>query len=409
MRYAYWQFTKLLLWSFCVSAFSSGARAETQWEEVRLHGFATQSLVYTTHNQMAGNGLDGRRVGTQMRDLGGNISWKVSPAVLLSTQLISRWTGALTDGKTEVDYAFVDTALVNEAGTNIGVQFGKVKNPFGFYNATRDVAHTRNSILLPQSIYHEQLRNFFLSAPGISLHGSNELETDTLLWQVSWLKPNTRSSELTAFMVDAQGGHFVGQASLLARALYEVDGGRWRWGLSVGALGMKFNPLPTDFFGAGAFSGQGQIVLNTGVLSVEHNRADWSHTAEFALTRQHRNGFNVPFAPTLDQSTTIGAYYLQSAWRFAENWQALVRYDAIYLDLQDRHGAVFAQVTGLPAAQRYASDWTIGGRFDPAKNWSLFAELHHVQGGAWLAKTDNPPNRLTDTWDMLLLRAAVHF
>lgn len=73
MRYASWQFTSLWLVTFFTSVYSSGVRAESAWDDAQLHGFATQSLVYTTHNQLAGNGLGGG-VGTKMRDLGGNIS-----------------------------------------------------------------------------------------------------------------------------------------------------------------------------------------------------------------------------------------------------------------------------------------------------------------------------------------------
>ncbi|MCX7192021.1 MAG: hypothetical protein NTY60_00045, partial [Proteobacteria bacterium] len=65
--------------------------------------------------------------------------------------------------------------------------------------------------------------------------------------------------------------------------------------------------------------------------------------------------------------------------------------------------------TGLPAAQRYARDWTWGVRYDPTTSWSLFAEFHHVSGGAWLSKLDNPPTGLNSAWDMLLLEAAWHF
>jgi hypothetical protein len=63
----------------------------------------------------------------------------------------------------------------------------------------------------------------------------------------------------------------------------------------------------------------------------------------------------------------------------------------------------------LPAAQRYARDWTTGLRYEPNSAWSLFAEIHHVDGGAWLSKLDNPPANLKNSWDILLLQAAWHF
>ena len=70
---------------------------------------------------------------------------------------------------------------------------------------------------------------------------------------------------------------------------------------------------------------------------------------------------------------------------------------------------IFSAATGLPAAQRYARDVTVGLRYEPTPTWSLFAEIHHVNGGAWLSKLENTPATLTSAWDMLLLQAAWHF
>jgi len=384
---------------------SAGARDLS--ETVQLHGFASQGAAWTSHNQFGGSTPGS--AGVDMRELGLNLSWQAAPDWLVSGQLVSRWAGATDNGTVRVDYAFVDHGLIDNARRHLGVQLGKVKNPYGFFNMTRDVAHTRAGIMLPQSIYQDQIRDFFLAAPGISLHGREESGDNLLSWQVSVLQPQVNSPNLTAYIVDRQLGHFNARTSVLAQTLWEQDGGKWRVGLSLGQFDIRYQPSPGDFFGAGSFTGAGNVTLNTGVLSVEHNREDWSYTAEYASTRQLRSAFNVPFAPILDKDTTIEAYYLQTLWRFAPRWQALARYDAVYLDKQDRSGMNFAAATMLPASQRYARDWTMGLRYEASSNWSLFAELHHVNGGAWLSKLDNPPAGLNSAWDMLLLQAAWHF
>jgi len=386
---------------------TSGAGARDLQDGVQLHGFASQGVASSSQNQF--NGSMPGSAGVDMRELGLNLSWQAAPDWLVSGQLVSRWAGATDNGTVRVDYAFVDHSLTDNGQRHLGMQLGKVKNSYGFFNMTRDVAHTRAGIMLPQSIYQDQIRDFFLAAPGISLHGSEERGDSLLSWQVSMLHPQVNSQNLTAYIVDRQLGHFNARTSMLAQTLWEQDGGKWRVGLSLGQFAIHFQPAPSDFFGAGSFTGAGNVTLNTGVLSVEHNREDWSYTAEYASTRQLRRGFNVPFAPILDKDTTIEAYYLQTLWRFAPRWQALARYDAIYLDKQDRNGMTFAAVTTLPASQRYARDWTMGLRYEPSSIWSLFAEIHHVNGGAWLSKLDNPPAGLKSNWDMLLLQAAWHF
>lgn len=400
------QFIRFLSGSI-FSYFIASASAADFLSDVQLHGFVSQGVADTSHNQFFGS--TPFRTGTGMREMGANISWQTTPDWLLSGQLLARWAGATDNGPARVDYAFVDHTLVNNAGHQLGVRLGKVKNPYGFYNMTRDVAHTRAGIILPQSIYQDQIRNFFLAAPGVSVHGSEERGDHLIVWHVSVLKPQVNNPNLTAYIVDTQQGHFDARTSVLAQALWEQNGGRWRAGLSFGHFGIHYLPAAGDFFGAGSFTGAGNVTLNSGVLSVEHNLENWSYTAEYASTRQIRNGFNVPGLPALDKDSTIEAYYLQTLWRFVPRWQALVRYDALYLDKQDRSGAFYSAATGLPAAQRYARDWTWGVRYDPDNKWSLFAEIHHVNGGAWLSKLDNSPAGLKKSWDMLLLQAAWHF
>lgn len=392
---------------FALSLFASGllglasSPASALPEGVQAHGFISQSVVRVDQNQVGGsrNGS----TGFDLREVGANLSWKPNADWLFSGQLMSRAAGLTDNGVVRVDYAFVDHALLDEGEKQLGVRVGKIKNPFGLYNTTRDVAHTRPGVLLPQSIYHDQVRSFFLSAPGVSLYGENEDAASSLHWQVSVMQPEVNDRNLTAFMVDAQPGHFNGRPSLLARALYDFDGGRLRSGLSLGKLRMRYQPGAMDFLQAG------DITLNTGVLSLQYNGEEWTHTAEYALTRQVRSGFNVPFAPMLDTDSTIEAGYLQTQWRFMPRWQMLARYDVIFLDASDRNGQRFATMTGYPAAQRYARDATLGLRFDPSEDWSLFVEGHHVNGAAWLSKLENPPAGLATTWNMLLLQAAWRF
>lgn len=400
------QFIRFL---FVNIAFIASAAAADLPEGVQLHGFASQGAALTRHNQFAGS--TPASAGLDMRELGANLSWQATTDWLASGQLVSRRAGATDNGVVRVDYVFIDHTVIDSGERHLGVQLGKIKNPYGFFNMTRDVAHTRAGIMLPQSIYQDQIRDFFLAAPGISMHGSEAHDDNLFSYQVSVSQPQVNNRNLTAYIVDPQQGHFNARRSVLAQALCELDGEKWRIGLSAAQFDIHFQPAPGDFFGMGSFAGSGNVTLNTGVLSLEHNREDWSYTAEYAGTRQMRSGFNVPGLSVLDQDSTIEAYYLQTIWRFAPRWQALARYDALYLDKQDRNGTGFSAATGgvLPASQRYALDWTMGLRYEPDANWSLFAELHHVNGGAWLSKLDNPPAGLNGAWDMLLLQAAWHF
>ncbi|MFD2989988.1 hypothetical protein [Sphingopyxis terrae] len=85
--------------------------------------------------------------------------------------MLSRRAGGDTsDAAPTLDYGVVDYQMLASPARTLGVQVGRFKNPFGLYNQTRDVAFTRPSILLPQSIYFDRTRALGLAADGISLY-----------------------------------------------------------------------------------------------------------------------------------------------------------------------------------------------------------------------------------------------
>ncbi|MEW5770535.1 MAG: hypothetical protein AB1831_09250 [Pseudomonadota bacterium] len=367
-------------------------------QNVQVHGFLSQAAVHTDANNVGGSSEDG--VGLDLRELGVNASYRPNGDWLLSAQALARWAGDSDEGDARLDYAFVDRTLSSDASHRVDVQVGKVKNPYGLYNTTRDVAHTRPGVLMPQSIYLDQVRNFFLASPGVSFTGDVYRGEDVMNWTLNFMRPEVDDEAMTAFMVTQQPGHFEGRNSWLGQWLWEHDGARWRAGLTLGSVAMKYHPTPTEFLQPG------RIRLNTGVLSLQHNRENVVLTAEYALVRQLRNGFGVP---ALDLDTTVEAAYVQGEWRFRPAWRAYARYEELYLDRDDRDGEGFSALSGLPAIQRYAKDAVLGVRFDATPGWALSAELHQVNGTAWLPRLDNPAAQMQKHWHMLLLQAAYRF
>ena len=151
-----------------LGAVTAPAAAEGLSDTTQIHGFASQGLVSTDRNNFFGDSED--RFSAQFTELGINVSALPNPDLKLAAQILSRRAGAVDNGSPRLDYAFVDYRLASSQSGNIGVQLGKTKNPLGLYNDTRDVAFTRPSILLPQSIYFDRTRNVAFSATGLGLH-----------------------------------------------------------------------------------------------------------------------------------------------------------------------------------------------------------------------------------------------
>lgn len=377
------------------------AKAVELGQGVQAHGFLSQSLVYTSDNRVGGNSDD--RVASDMREIGGNLSWRPSPDWLLSGQVLARWAGESDGGDLRLDYGFVDRTLLADIDTSLGVRLGKIKNPYGFFNTTRDVAHTRPGIIMPQSIYMDRVRNFFLAAPGIGFYGNHENTKGNLSWQVSALQPEVDDPDLTYFMTGRNIGHFKGKDSWLGQAMLENVGGGWRAGLSVGQIAMQFQPEVGDVLLAGVNR------LPTWVLSLERNTEYWSFTGEYGQTSVHSQNYGTTaYAKSIEHENTTEAWYAQATRRLGNGWQGFMRYDVFYFDKNDRDGLAFAASTGYPARIRFAKDWAVGVRKDMGR-WAWSGEWHHVDGTAWLSPTDTPIAASERKWDMLLLQGAWYF
>jgi hypothetical protein len=381
----------------CGLTWVSGACALELDKNVQVHGFVSQAAALSNHNNVGGKSSDG--VAFDLRELGGNISWRPEPDWLVSAQALMRWAGRTDDGDVRLDYGFVDRTLIS-GEDRLGIQLGKIKNSYGLYNTTRDVAHTRPGVLMPQSIYWDRIRDFVLAAPGVSVYGEHNRSATSLSWQVSALRPEVENTEVeyVTFLQDMPG-QLEGKTSWLGQVMLDLDHDRWRLGLSLGEMAMRYTPGVGDFWQAGTTR------FRPLVLSLEHNREEWSFAAEYAETTVRSRDYG-PFFPFPDN--TVQAYYLQATWRFQPRWQSYVRYDALYVSKSDKRGRKFEIDTGLPAHLIYSKDLTLGLRYDLDSAWSLAIEGHRVQGAASLARMDNPGYPQKD-WNLLLLQAAYRF
>lgn len=370
-------------------------------EGLQAHGFISQGMSLTSDNDFGGNSDSGPA--WDLREVGANLSWRPAPDWLISGQALARWAGETDNGELRLDYGFVDRTLLADGESQVGVRLGKIKNPIGFYNTTRDVAHTRPGIIMPQSIYPERARNFLLAAPGMSLYGNQEGKNGAVTWLVSVLQPEVDDPEVNYLLLGRDfGGHFRGNTSWLGQVMYDWDGGRWRAGLSLWDYSVDYRPVkvvpPVRPFA-------GNTDLRSWVLSLEYNSEMWTTTMEYSQIEVDSSDYGIPI---VERGNTTEAWYVQLTRRLPTDWQVFVRYDVFYFDKSDHSGEDFASIASANPWIRYAKDWTLGVRKDIDK-WSFSAEWHQIDGTAWLSPADTPYNQQSQKWDLLLLQAAWRF
>ncbi len=362
------------------------------------NGFITQGWSLSDNNRFFG-ASDRHHGSFIFREIGMNGALELTPAFQLRGQLLSRTASREDSASPKVDYLFANWNWLQRQQQQAGLRLGRIKNPIGFYNDTRDVAFTRPGVILPQSIYLERIRQLELASDGIGAYYRYTPAHGSWLFDGLWGRPQTDTeTELSFFGGDIPGNFTDGQ-SLMLRLVYEHQGGVFK-------LGTTYIKARAPF--ESPFLSDPEIDFDMSGLSGQLNLEHWSFTAEYFRLRSDRS--SIGLLPSPWNKDNAIAYYLQAEFRFQPRWTLLLRYDDATWTPDDPDGAQFQAATGLPAHTRFAHDWTIGAAYTPTRQWLLRAEWHQVKGTVWLPAKDNPsPFQSKEKWGLLLLQATYRF
>jgi hypothetical protein len=363
--------------------------------QFQVHGFLTQAYVKTTENQFFGDSKDGS---FDFRELGINASYRFSPEILLAAQLLSRRAGEMYDGSPDLDYAHIDYTLHMDENSRLGIILGRNKNPFGFFNDTRDVAATRPGIFMPQAIYWDRVRNMVLSNDGGQIYGetqiSNHLFQLRLIAGETLIDENVEYTYLDPILnpkLDNDG------ITLGGRLLYEWDGGRFKLSYSNASLTMdaETNLLPP-----------GKIDVNYQILSAQYNIGPWSLTLEHMKEPLDFKGFN----GMLDiADTTVDGYYLQGNYRIDADWELFARYEESHYNENDKDGRKTSALLGAPEHTYFSELWTLGILWEPTEKLMLRAEFSTIEGTIFLSNLEDTPNVTERNWNLFSLLISYTF
>ena len=372
------------------------------WElpdSIQIHGFASQSYIHTTGNNFFGYGTNMGSL--DFTEMGLNGSWRPIPQLQTSMQVVYRRAGRTDNQDVRLDFGFLDYSLISDVETSLGIRLGRVVNPYGLYNDTRDMPFTRPSIFLPQSIYADINRNFALSGDGIQVYGEHQSAIGDFLLQVNGFYSRTNDPSIKADLAEGLGfpGRLNGAPSWIGRLVYEWDHGRIRLAATSGDLDAQYQPRGTVDVKTGS------LALSPILFSAQYNAEYWSLTSEYAIRGVSLSGFG-PLIPNINY--TGESYYVQGSYRFREDLEGYLRYDVIYDDVNDRNGKQAAAGTGSPAYRGFAKDITAGLRWDVTSWFMLRAEYHQVNGTSWLSPLENQGDT-QQHWNMFAISASFRF
>lgn len=369
---------------------------------LHLHGFASQALVHSSANRYFGNSPS---TSFDFTELGLNASYQIDPRLLLAGQVLSRRAGEMYDGTPSLDYAVIDFTPIADAERRGGLRIGRIKNPIGLYNETRDVPFTRPGIFLPQAIYYDKIRNVLLSYDGVMLYGDLFKEFGNLSLALglgrSVIDENV---EWAYFGADFDGDLKADGVNWKVGSLwYSTPTERFRVGLSALATEMSFDAGPA------APLTSGTIDISDWILSVQYNAERWTLSAEYARAPTVWKNFG-PFFPFEDQ--VVEGYYLQGAYRLRPNLEIMTRYEEGFANRKDRSGRESSDLTGglTPPFDFFSKIWTLGLRWDVNPRTMLRLEYQRHDGTYALSIRENPdPTSLTREWDVFAASISFRF
>jgi hypothetical protein len=450
----------------CIAAPGHAIELASNWQ---LNGFIAQSGLYSDGNNYFGDSMNS--VSGEFFEAGLVSTAQFGDNWSVAAQVLSRKAGDNDDGTPGLDYAYIRYRLPLGSALETGFRLGRFQLDQGLYNSTRDVPFTRPSVLLPQSLYGENIRNSRFAHDGLQWYGEQLFDLNRLRWSVDVYKPISDGDETDDVFVVPVPGELDGEWSWSANIAYEWDDGRgtialgydkWRNRYSLKAddivdflndfgssaivaalatsaidtlnlsdaerqvaLGLiqTYNPqtlqqlldVATLLFPGvdiasyiNSFNISGDADTSSTVLSLEYNWPRLSLAAEYMWRDMETRNFDFDL---VNERFRQQGYYVQAVWHVAERWDLMLRYDDFIYDADDRDGAQINRlVPGVPLHRAYAQDVTLGVTWHIASDWMGRLEWHNVEGTAWIPAGDNAEDfPKNEYWNLVAVQLAYRF
>lgn len=363
----------------CLYLLAASTAVADETDRLSLHGFASQGYLYSNNNDFFGDSTDGS---WEYYEAGLNASLILTDRLHLAGQLMSRDAGNTDNGSVRTDYMFLDFRALDLPETGLGMRFGRVRNPFGFYNDSRDVLFTRPTVLLPQSVYFDGngVRELLFSSDGVQAYSHWNWQGHTTSLTATFGHDKKLSEDVANNLF---GSALNGQMEMLSpqfvQLTHDVNGGEWRFALSSFTTSLNLS--------APIFSGV--LTADINVFSVQRNWERLTLTSEYSL-----QSYRFSFAGQNRGSRSEGAY-LQAEYRLSPALTAISRYDLHVGDQDDFNGTD-------------SHDLMLGLRWQPHPRWVVAADLHGIRGTAGIPLADNPQG-IEERSELLVVMAGFRF
>jgi hypothetical protein len=389
-----------------VCALSSAAAAQGDADlpdplALETHAFVSQGFLKSNENNYL---TSSKRGSFEFTDVGINFTKGLTDNFRVGVQLFTHDLGPLGNYRTQFDWYYLDYRFFDW----LGLRAGRTKIPFGLYNDSSDFDSARVPVLLPQSVYPVDHRDYLLAQIGGEVYGNIRLG------ELGSLEYRGYGGTLDVSTPAAPApGITVGNLSVPY-----VYGGRLMWstpiaGLQAGASYQKLRfdadydfipqlvaPLQAVKYLPANFNGTlpTKFLVKLWVASLEYQSGGLLASAEYS---RWIGGFESEAPALLPPHVVNERYYAMVSYRVAPWFTPGAYYSGYFPNVDQRHGRA-----------NYQHDIALSFRYDITTHWLLKVEGHLMEGTAALDKSLNDnqdPANLTKEWGLLALKTTAYF
>lgn len=361
------------------------ASLHAQEDAVNIHGFISQGYIKTTRNSIIADSEDGT---FQYNEMGINFGHQPLEKLYISLQFFARDLGSVGNDEIQLDYALADYRVKDW----LGIRAGRMKNPMGIYSEYRDVDMLRTCIVLPISVYDENLRDSQTYANGIGIYGDINTDRFGSFSYQALIGGNNIASDSAAGV--SLGRDIFEVASVEMDTIYsyslqysdpagylKLGGTAFFTDLSLKGESLDLLVLYGAPLGSPVNLGVNNIEIYTSGAELTYK--NFKLTYEFKYTKARNYTMMLEAAPAgsppvanihIDQ---IGRYIMLD-YQFNEMITAGVYHEVYYPYRRDKSGN--NPGPGTLSIEHFMKKWAFSSKINFNANWLLKLEAHYMDG-----------------------------
>jgi hypothetical protein len=362
----------------------------------KLHGFVSQGIIDANDSNFVN---DNGKPSAELTEVGLNATYQLTESLRVAGQIVYLDGGNRYAKGARVDYALLDWAAFNNEKLQANIYVGRFKNNHWLYSSSRDVPFARPSIILPQSVYFDGLRDISVGSDGVASKVSYNLaKYGDLDWQISYGVSPISTKQVTNLLSEFAQGSANQEYDAQTSLYWHPEFSAWRFGISLLDSKFAYKQANTSTESL-LFDSDFTFQLYT--LNALYEGEIWEFSAEFYQQRFMMDGF---YSTTFKLDNIGQGFYLQTRYKLSQRLTLLARYEDFYLNKEDKKGQQLEQNSNgsIPYYFGFHQDTTLGLHYDITSNFAVRAEYHWVKGAGRLSPIALPNTVLnnSEAWQM---------